>query len=103
MMTDTQVCEETASGDLAATMAAIGRRAREAAPALSLVSAKAREEALRLAAAAVRNRANEILAANADDLTAARKSGIGSALLDRLALDPKRLETRAERGEKKSP
>src|SRR3954471_12199945 len=92
MMTDTQVCEETASGDLAATMAAIGRRAREAAPALSLVSAKAREEALRLAAAAVRNRANEILAANADDLTAARKSGIGSALLDRLAPAPKRLE-----------
>src|SRR4051812_26459494 len=92
MMTDTQVCEETASGDLAATMAAIGRRAREAAPALSLVSAKAREEALRLAAAAVRNRANEILAANADDLTAARQGGIGGALLDRLALDPKRLE-----------
>src|SRR3954471_13753246 len=92
MMTDTQVCEETASGDLAATMAAIGRRAREAAPALSLVSAKAREEALRLAAGAGRNRGNENLAGNADDLAMAREGGIGAALLDRLALDPKRLE-----------
>ena len=44
------------------------------------------------AAAAVRAQANEILAANADDLAEAREGGIGAALLDRLALDPKRLE-----------
>jgi glutamate-5-semialdehyde dehydrogenase len=96
MTTETLVRNEAKGGDLAATMAAIGQRAREAASALALAPAEAREEALRLAAAAVRNRADEILAANADDLAAARDGGIGSALLDRLALDPKRLEAVAK-------
>ncbi len=35
---------------------------------------------------------NEILAANAYDVSSAKANGIGAALLDRLALDPKRLE-----------
>ena len=48
--------------DLAATMAGIGRRAREAASALALVPAEAKVRALRAAAAAVRERAGEILA-----------------------------------------
>ncbi|MGE3784367.1 MAG: glutamate-5-semialdehyde dehydrogenase [Alphaproteobacteria bacterium] len=77
-------------------MAAIGRQAREAATALALAPAEMRSEALRRAAAAVRARGNEILAANADDLAAARAGGIGGALLDRLALDPKRLEAVAK-------
>ena len=91
-VTDTMVRDETAIGDLAAAMATIGRRAREAATALALASAEARAEALRRAADAVRVHANEILAANAGDLAAAREARIGSALLDRLALDPKRLD-----------
>src|SRR6266478_4703863 len=62
------------ASDLAQTMAEIGRRARDA------------------ASAAIRSRANEILSANAEDLTEAKQAGIGSALLDRLALDPKRLK-----------
>ena len=92
MTTAALVIETTASGDLAANMAKIGRRARDAAAALALASAEARAEALRQAAAAVRSQANEILAANAEDLAAARRGGIGSALLDRLALDPNRLD-----------
>ena len=40
----------------------------------------------------MRGRQNEILAANAEDIDAAKAAGIGAALLDRLALDPKRLE-----------
>jgi glutamate-5-semialdehyde dehydrogenase len=96
MTTETLVREQAASGDLAAKMAAIGRRAREAASALALASPEARGEALRRAAAAVRGRANEILAANVDDLAAARVGGISAALLDRLALDPKRLEAVAK-------
>jgi len=92
MTTAALVIETTASGDLAASMAEIGRRARDAAAALALASAEARAEALRQAAAAVRSQANEILAANAEDLAAARRGGIGSALLDRLALDPNRLD-----------
>ena len=77
---------------LAATMAELGRRAREAAARLALASADAKVTALKAAAAAVRSRQNEILAANAEDVDAAKANGIGAALLDRLALDPKRLE-----------
>src|SRR5436305_9206580 len=78
--------------DLAAAMAEIGRRARDAAAALALASPEAKVSALRAAAASVRSRANEILAANADDIAEAKRAGIGGALIDRLALDPKRLE-----------
>src|SRR5438552_4154327 len=82
---------ETAS-DLARAMAEIGRQAREAAAQLALAPADAKTAALKAAAAAIRSRADEILAANAEDLAAAMAAGIGAALLDRLALDPKRLE-----------
>jgi glutamate-5-semialdehyde dehydrogenase len=78
--------------DLAATMADIGRRARAASTGLALASPKARAAALRAGAAAIRERVEEILAANAADLDAARSAGVGAALLDRLALDPKRIE-----------
>jgi glutamate-5-semialdehyde dehydrogenase len=81
-----------AAPDLAAAMAEIGRQAREAATALALAPAESKTAALEAAAAAVRARANEILAANAEDLAEAKQAGIGAALLDRLALDPKRLE-----------
>jgi len=80
------------ASDLAQTMAGIGRRAREAASQLALAPADSRTAALKAAAAAIRSRANEILSANAEDLAAAKQAGIGDALLDRLALDPKRLE-----------
>jgi glutamate-5-semialdehyde dehydrogenase len=92
MTTQTLTRDETADDAIAATMAEIGRRARAAASALALASPAAKEEALRAAAAAVRSRATDILAANADDVAAAKAAGIGSALLDRLALDPERLE-----------
>ncbi|HEY8872005.1 MAG TPA: glutamate-5-semialdehyde dehydrogenase, partial [Stellaceae bacterium] len=82
----------TPDADLAATMAGIGHRAREAAAALALAPAEAKVAALQAAAVAVRSRANEILAANAEDVAEARHAGIGAALVDRLALDPKRLE-----------
>ncbi|HEX5317632.1 MAG TPA: glutamate-5-semialdehyde dehydrogenase [Stellaceae bacterium] len=78
--------------DLAATMAQLGRNAREAAAVLALASPKAKAEALREAAKAVRARGAEILDANRQDTEAATANGIRGALLDRLALDPKRLE-----------
>ena len=78
--------------DLANVMAGIGRCAREAATALALAAPEKKAAALRAAAAAVRSRANEILAANADDVAAAKRAGTSAALVDRLALDPKRLE-----------
>src|SRR5438105_1160435 len=92
-MSETLLRDETTGDNLAAAMAGIGRRARDAAAALALAPADAKAAALRAAAAAVRAQAAEILAANADDLAAAKAAGIGAALFDRLALDPKRLES----------
>src|SRR6202023_1014134 len=81
-----------AAPDLAAAMAEIGRLAREASAQLALAPADAKTAALKAAAAAIRSRANEILSANAEDLAEAKRGGLTAALLDRLALDPKRLE-----------
>jgi glutamate-5-semialdehyde dehydrogenase len=78
--------------ELAAEMAKIGRRAREAATALALASPEAKVTALNNSATAVRARADEILAANNRDLAEAEGQGITGALRDRLALDPKRVE-----------
>jgi len=93
-MNDALPLEQPAA--LAATMAELGRRARDAATELALAAPEAKVAALNAAAAAVRGRQNEILAANAEDVDAAKANGIGAALLDRLALDPKRLEAIAK-------
>jgi glutamate-5-semialdehyde dehydrogenase len=77
---------------LAAAMAALGQHAREAAAQLALASPEAKVTALKAAAAAVRDRQDEVLAANAEDVDAAKANRIGAALIDRLMLDPKRLE-----------
>ncbi len=82
----------TLPNDLHATMAKLGRDARAAAARLALAASETKAEALREAATAVRARAAEILAANAQDVDAAKGNGIGAALVDRLLLDPKRLE-----------
>ena len=55
-----------------------------------------KERALGAAAAARRRRAEEIIAANAEDMTAARARKLSAALLDRLALDAKRVEAMAQ-------
>jgi glutamate-5-semialdehyde dehydrogenase len=96
MSADTLIREKPEAASLAATMAELGRKARLAAGELALASPEAKVTALKTAGAAVRGRQNEILAANADDVAAAKASGIGAALLDRLALDPKRLESVAK-------
>jgi glutamate-5-semialdehyde dehydrogenase len=94
MTTETLVRDPTTrpEADLSAKMAKIGRRAREAATALSLASPEAKFAALNDAATAVRARAAEILAANARDLAEAERRGVSAALRDRLALDAKRVE-----------
>ncbi|HYM71581.1 MAG TPA: glutamate-5-semialdehyde dehydrogenase [Stellaceae bacterium] len=95
-MPDTITHAHPAASGLAGEMAELGRKAREAASALALASPEAKVTALRAAAQAVRRRQNEILAANAEDVAAAKAAGIGAALIDRLALDPKRLEAVAK-------
>jgi glutamate-5-semialdehyde dehydrogenase len=94
MTTETLVRDPTTrpESDLNAEMTKLGHRAREAATTLALASPEAKVAALNNAAAAVRARAPEILAANARDLAEAEAQGVSAALRDRLALDPKRVE-----------
>ena len=55
----------------------------------------AKDEALRITAELLRERTAEILEANATDVERGRSEGIGDALLDRLSLDPERVEAMA--------
>ena len=80
------------SSDIAAAMGEIGRRARAAARALALAPADQKNRALGAMAAAVRAQTSLILAANAEDVAEARAAGVTGAFLDRLALDPARVE-----------
>ena len=63
------------TGDIAAAMAEIGRRARAAARALALAPAAQKNKALHAMAAALRAQKAAILAANAEDVAEARTSG----------------------------
>ncbi|RZJ35010.1 MAG: gamma-glutamyl-phosphate reductase, partial [Brevundimonas sp.] len=81
---------------LAEQMLQRGRRARAAADALRLASPEVRTRALEAAAAALRARADAILAANAEDIARARETGLSEALIDRLALTPARLAAVAD-------
>src|ERR1700674_3361281 len=84
------------SGDLAAIMGDIGRRARLAARALALAPAARKDAALDAMAAAIRARTDDILAANADDVAEAKAGGATPAFVDRLALDRKRVAAMAD-------
>jgi glutamate-5-semialdehyde dehydrogenase len=73
-------------------MQEIGRAAVAAAAELALASTAAKNRALGQAAATVRARASDILAANDADMAAATAAGLGAAMLDRLRLDAQRVE-----------
>ena len=73
-------------------MGDIGRRARSAARRLALVPGVAKAAGLRAAAACIRQDLRPILAANALDLAEARAAGRPASFLDRLMLDPARLD-----------
>jgi glutamate-5-semialdehyde dehydrogenase len=81
-----------ASPDVPALMADLGRRARKAARRIGLATAEEKNAALRAMAAAIRNRADAILAANAEDLAEAQAKGQIASFIDRLTLNPERLE-----------
>jgi glutamate-5-semialdehyde dehydrogenase len=87
-----EIAQDAAAEDVRAAMRAIGAEARAAARTLANASAEAKAQAILAAARALREREGEILAANARDLAEARAKRLGPALLDRLALDPKRVE-----------
>ena len=58
---------------------------------LAMQDRKTKDQALGKAAAAIEAAQDDILAANARDVEKARAGGLKEALVDRLALDPKKL------------
>ncbi|MBL8588041.1 MAG: glutamate-5-semialdehyde dehydrogenase [Methylobacteriaceae bacterium] len=84
------------AADLVAEMRALGAAARGAARALALAPRSQKDAALTAAAAALRARSGEILAANAQDVAEAEKRGTAGAFIDRLKLDPARVEAMAK-------
>jgi glutamate-5-semialdehyde dehydrogenase len=74
---------------------ALCQRARAAARVLGPRERAAKDAALAGIARGLRARSGEILAANARDLADARARGVSAALLDRLALDARRVEQMA--------
>jgi glutamate-5-semialdehyde dehydrogenase len=85
----------TESPGVSEMMDELGRRAREAASELALCPGSQRNQALQAAADSIRDSADAILDANQADMTAAEKRGLSAPLLDRLALNPERLESMA--------
>src|SRR6185312_954833 len=86
---------DPARADLGEMMERLGRNAVTAASVLALAGTAAKNAALSAAAAAIRAGAAGILEANARDMSAARAANVTGALLERLALDEKRVESMA--------
>jgi glutamate-5-semialdehyde dehydrogenase len=83
------------SDALAAEMMAVGAAARDAARAMREAGGDAKTMALTIAAATIRARAAEILAANKGDIEAAKAAGMAAPLVDRLMLNDARIEAMA--------
>jgi glutamate-5-semialdehyde dehydrogenase len=86
---------EGQAGNLAATMREIGGAARRAARTLALAPTAQKNRALAAMAKVIRGVQADILAANAEDQAEAKAGGATPAFLDRLALDPGRIEAMA--------
>ena len=84
-----------ADDGLQQTMTALGRRAKAAAAVLAETPAGIKNKALLSAAAALRERRDAILAANEEDVEAARARGTKGAFLDRLTLTDAGVEAMA--------
>jgi glutamate-5-semialdehyde dehydrogenase len=81
---------------IASVMDPMGRDAVEAARALAQSGTEIRNAALHAAAAAIRQNRAVILEANKVDAQQARANGVSAALMDRLLLDDKRVESMAK-------
>lgn len=81
-----------AAGDVRTQVHDAARRARVAARTLGSLTTTVKDRALHAAADAVLAHAHQILAANAEDIDFARAAGTAEAMLDRLALNPQRID-----------
>ncbi len=76
-------------------MQQVGQSARAAAREVARASTGAKNTALQAMAAAIRKRSEELLAANAADVDEARANGLDAAMIDRLTLSVKSIESMA--------
>lgn len=80
------------ANSIESSMDQMGLQARAAARTLSLATTDQKNNALRAAAAALRNNLADIQAANALDVKFATEKNLSPAMIDRLLLDPARIE-----------
>jgi glutamate-5-semialdehyde dehydrogenase len=94
-MTDLAVPPLSRIDDVAAYMRGVGEAARAASRALASADTATKDRALAAMANAIRRDEARLLAANAQDVGAARAAGSDTAFVDRLALTPKAIEAMA--------
>ena len=82
---------EKSRDDTAALMADIGRRARAAARPLAIATTVAKNAALVAMAEAIVAHEQDILDANAIDISNGHEAGLSASFMDRLKLDPARI------------
>ena len=82
--------------DIKTYMQSVGQEARAASRLMAKASTAMKNGALLAMAAAIRRDADKLLSANQDDLEAARIAGLEPAMLDRLALSAKGIESMAQ-------
>jgi glutamate-5-semialdehyde dehydrogenase len=87
--------KHTVADDLREQMFELGRAARAAAAVLAQASSEVKRSVLEDAARELRKSRAAVLAANAEDVAAAKARGLSAAMIDRLALDDKRVEATA--------
>lgn len=85
------------SDDLKELVTGLAQRAKKASRVLATASTEQKNAVLRRAARALRGEAGDrVLAANVKDMAAAEEMGLSKAMLDRLELDRKRLDSVAD-------
>ena len=82
--------------DVADTMRRLGRQARAASRQMARASTRDKNAALLAMAAAIREQRTSLLAANARDLEQARADGLDAAMIDRLTLSERGVESMAQ-------
>jgi len=87
---------EKSGDDTVALMADIGRRARAAARPLAIATTAAKNAALLAMADAIVAREQDILDANAIDISNGGESGLSASFMDRLKLNPARIRAVAD-------
>lgn len=84
------------TNDIAEEVRQIALAAKDASRLLARAGAETKNKALRRAAQIIREKEPALLDANEKDVAFGKEKGLGSALIDRLALTPDRIETMAK-------